>query len=43
MSVITRTLGILFGMLMFTGLLGGLPTENVGQQADAAGVYTSAQ
>ena len=43
MSVITRTLGILFGMLMFTGLLGGLPTENGGQHAEAATVHTSAQ
>ena len=43
MSVITRTLAVLFGLLMFTGVLGGLPTENGGQQAEAATTRTSAE
>lgn len=43
MSVITRTLGVLLGMLLFTGLLGGLPTKDGGQHAEAATVHTSAR
>jgi cell wall-associated NlpC family hydrolase len=42
MSVITRTLAILLGMLMFTALLGGLPTKHSGQRAEAATSRTSA-
>ena len=41
MSVMTRMLAILLGMFMFTGLLGGLPTEHGGQHADAATTHTS--
>lgn len=40
MSVTTRAslrvTAVLLGMLLFTGLLGGLPTEHTGQQAEAA-------
>jgi cell wall-associated NlpC family hydrolase len=36
MSVTTRTLAVLLGMFMFTGLLGGVPTEHSGQHAEAA-------
>ena len=43
MSVTRRTLAILLGMLMFTGLLGGLPTKNGGQHAEAATIHTTAQ
>jgi cell wall-associated NlpC family hydrolase len=42
MPVIRRTLAILLGMLMFTGLLGGLPTKGSGQHAEAATTRTSA-
>jgi cell wall-associated NlpC family hydrolase len=42
MPVIRRTLAILLGMLMFTGLLGGLPTKGSGQHAEAATMRTSA-
>ena len=41
MSVTTRTLAVLLGMFMFTGLLGGLPTEHLGQQAEAASTRTT--
>lgn len=40
MSVTTRTLAVLLGMFMFTGLLGGLPTEHSGQHAEAAKTHT---
>jgi cell wall-associated NlpC family hydrolase len=43
MSFTRRTLAILLGMLMFTGLLGGLPSEHGGQHAEAATVHTSAK
>ena len=43
MSVIKRTLAILLGMLMFTALLGGLPTKHSGQRAEAATSRTTAQ
>jgi cell wall-associated NlpC family hydrolase len=43
MPVIGRTLAVLLGMLMFTGLLGGLPTKGSGQQAEAASTRTSAK
>ena len=43
MSVITRTLGILLGLLLFTAALGGVPTQHGGAQAEAATVHTSAQ
>jgi cell wall-associated NlpC family hydrolase len=43
MSVITRTLGILLGLLLFTGALGGLPTQHGGARAEAATVHTSAK
>ena len=43
MSVTTRTFAILLGILMFTGLLGGLPTKHGGQHAEAATVHTSAR
>jgi cell wall-associated NlpC family hydrolase len=42
MPAIRRTLAILLGMLMFTGLLGGLPTKGSGQHAEAATTRTSA-
>lgn len=41
MSVIRRALAVLLGTLMFTGLLGGVPTENSGQQAEAASTHTT--
>ena len=41
MSVITRMLAVLLGMFMFTGLLGGLPTQNGGQHAEAVSTRTS--
>ena len=43
MSVITRALGILLGLLLFTAALGGVPTQPGGAQAEAATVHTSAQ
>jgi cell wall-associated NlpC family hydrolase len=43
MSVITRTLGILLGLLLFTAAMGGVPTQHGGAQAEAATVHTSAQ
>ena len=43
MSVARRTLAILLGLFMFTGLLGGIPTQDSGQQAEAATVRTSPQ
>ena len=43
MSVTRRTFAILLGMLLFTGLLGGLPTQHGGQHADAATSRTSAE
>jgi cell wall-associated NlpC family hydrolase len=36
MSVITRALTLLVGAFLFTALLGGVPTEHVGQKAEAA-------
>ena len=36
MSATPRTLAILLGMFMFTGLLNGLPTARSGQHAEAA-------
>ena len=42
MSVTRRTLAVVVGMLMFTGLLGGLPTKNSGQHAEAAATRTTA-
>ena len=36
MSVTRRTFAVLLGILMFTGLLGGLPTKHSGQHAEAA-------
>jgi cell wall-associated NlpC family hydrolase len=41
MSATRRAFAILLGVIMFTGLLGGLPVENVGQGAEAATVRTS--
>ena len=41
MSVITRALALVLGVLLFTGLLGGLPTESGGQHAEAATTRTS--
>lgn len=43
MSVITRALAIFAGAFLFTGLLGGVPTEHVGQRAEAASSHTSYQ
>lgn len=36
MSVITRALAVFAGALLFTALLGGVPTEHSGQGAEAA-------
>ena len=41
MSTTRRTLAILIGVLMFTGLLGGIPTEHTGEQAEAASTTTT--
>lgn len=41
MSVVTRTLAVLLGTLLFTGLLGALPAEHGGQSAEAATVKTT--
>ena len=41
MSATSRTLAILLGMFMFTGLLNGLPTEGSGQHAEAATTHTT--
>jgi cell wall-associated NlpC family hydrolase len=41
MSVTRRTLAILLGVLMFTGLLGGVPTQHTGDHAEAASTTTS--
>ena len=41
MSATPRTLAILLGMFMFTGLLNGLPTERSGQHAEAAATHTT--
>ena len=43
MSVTRRTFAVLLGMLMFTGVLGGLPTKHSGQHAEAATTHTSAK
>jgi len=43
MSVTRRTLAILLGMFMFTGVLGGLPTKHSGQHAEAATTHTTAK
>jgi cell wall-associated NlpC family hydrolase len=42
MSASRRTLAILLGLLLFTGLLGGIPTQRTGQHAEAAETTTSA-
>jgi cell wall-associated NlpC family hydrolase len=42
MSVTRRTVVMLLGMILFTGLLGGLPTQHTGEQADAASTTTTA-
>ena len=41
MSATRRTLAVLLGMLLFTGLLGGVPTQHVGDQAEAASTTTT--
>ena len=41
MSVTRRTLAVLLGMILFTGLLGGIPTQHSGQEAEAAAVRTT--
>lgn len=41
MSVTRRTVAVLIGMLMFTGLLGGIPTEQTGNHAEAASTTTT--
>ena len=41
MSVITRTLVVLLGLFMFTGLLGGLPSDRRGERAEAATTRTT--
>lgn len=41
MSVITRALVVLLGMFMFTGLLGGVPSDRRGERAEAAPVRTT--
>jgi cell wall-associated NlpC family hydrolase len=41
MSVTRRTVAVLIGMLMFTGLLGGIPTERIGDHAEAAARTTT--
>ena len=41
MSVTRRTLAVLIGLFMFTGLLGGIPTQHTGDQAEAASTTTS--
>ena len=43
MSATRRTLVILLGLLMFTGLLGGIPTHEPGQHAEAASTTTTAK
>ena len=43
MSVTRRTLAVLIGLFMFTGLLGGIPTQHTGDQAEAASTTTSAK
>jgi cell wall-associated NlpC family hydrolase len=42
MSAPRRFIAILLGMLLFTGLLGGIPTQHSGQRADAAETTTTA-
>jgi cell wall-associated NlpC family hydrolase len=41
MSVIRRSFAILLGTILFTALLGGVPSEHSGQHAEAAKVKTS--
>ena len=41
MSVIRRSFVILLGTIVFTALLGGVPSEHTGQHAEAAKVKTS--
>ena len=41
MSVITRALVVLLGMFMFTGLVGGLPSDRRGDRAEAAATRTT--
>ena len=43
MSVTRRTLAVLIGLFMFTGLLGGVPTQDTGGQAEAATSKTTPQ
>ena len=42
MSAARRTIAILLGMLLFTGLLGGIPTQRSGPQAEAVETTTTA-
>lgn len=42
MSSTKRAIITLLGLLLFTGLLGGVPTQTTGQQAEAASTTTSA-
>ena len=43
MSVTTRTLAVLLGMFMFTGVLHGIPSDRRGQRAEAAATRTTQQ
>lgn len=43
MSVTRRTLAVLIGMFLFTGLLGGIPTQHTGDHAEAAATTTTAK
>lgn len=43
MSAITRVLAILAATFVFTALLGGVPSEHVGQHAEAAASRTTAK
>ena len=42
MSAARRTIAILLGMLLFTGLLGGIPTQRSGPRAEAVETTTTA-
>jgi cell wall-associated NlpC family hydrolase len=41
MSVIKRALAVVLGTILFTGLLGGFPTQDSGQHAEAASTRTT--
>jgi cell wall-associated NlpC family hydrolase len=41
MSAIRRSFAILLGTILFTALLGGIPSETIGQHAEAAKVKTT--